>query len=140
MVKRLSEFEGVVGRVGRCNAKDIPKPNISHTESDVSKSIIHLTKLINTIQGKLAPGADPSSPTRPSREKKQSLREAINAVSHKPAAVTENILRQIRHAYSARGDDTEYFTNIDAVLRVKRLTKGAVISTLDKADSSMVAM
>jgi hypothetical protein len=43
MVEQMSNMEGVLGEIGRCNSKDIPTPNSSHSEADINSEGNHKT-------------------------------------------------------------------------------------------------
>jgi hypothetical protein len=52
----------------------------------------------------------------------------------------DKIVLSVQNACLSAHDNTEYYTNIDTVLRAKRETQHMDISTLDKADSTLIAM
>jgi hypothetical protein len=139
MTLRLSEFEGVIGQIGKCNAKDIPTPNSSHTESDINKSLIALTTQLNNIQNSLIPTNNHKSGNK-HNARRLSLKNTLTTSTRLPAQAIDNLMTQIHTACNSTLDNTPYYTNIDNVLHVKKLTKSMVISALDKADSTLVAM
>jgi hypothetical protein len=142
----MNEFEGVIGKIGKCNAKDIPTPNSSHTESDISKALIELANQFNNIQNSLIPTNNSHSSTNnrhssnKHKERKSSLRDTLTTTTHLPIQSIDNLLARIHKACSSTHDKTAYYTNVDNVLHVKKLTQSMVISPLDKADSTLVVM
>jgi hypothetical protein len=130
----MSTLEGVIGQIGKCNAKDIPTPNSSHTESDVCKSITKLVTEIQHIQDSLI------HPHGQKRKKDYQIETALADTTNLSGPDIANIIAKIHHACTTAIDDTKYFNNIDDILRVKRLTKNMVISAQDKADSTLEVM
>ena len=61
MVLKLAEMDGVIGEIGKCNAKDIPAPNTSNTEVHLQNSIKQfLTQLQHTINQSTKPHIKPT--------------------------------------------------------------------------------
>lgn len=136
MVTLMSNLDGAAGVIGRCNAKDVPTPNSSHSVNHIQKVIAGLTNQLRRIQ---------TSCTDVNQlGKHQSNPKSLDRALHMATALTHTsivkIMHSIQSACLSANDDTEYYTNIDTVMRAKRETHNMIISTLDKADSTLVVM
>jgi hypothetical protein len=134
MVMKMSEFDGIIGQVGKCNAKDIPLPNSSHTEVDITKSLASLVTQILLIQDTTL------NHSTKQRNDSTTLHLALKTATTMTDTHIKNVIGNLHNACHSAIDTTQYYTNIDDVLFTKKATKSMVISALDKADSTLVAL
>jgi hypothetical protein len=134
MVEQMSNMEGVLGEIGRCNSKDIPTPNSSHSETDILKAITKLMTQLTKIQEVQLTDSIPKP------YKRRSLRDTLENMGKITTMKTNKLMKRIHEACSTTEDKTKYYTNIDRVYQARRLTKHMVITTLDKAEATLTAM
>ena len=125
-------MQGVLGKIGRCNAKDTPLPDSSHTENDVFKSV---TTLMNTIYN-----ISEANENNMDKPKSKGFYATCKMVTNLSNDEIHKFKTDISTACTNAEDDTPYFTNMNSVMKARKLTRNMVISQLDKADSSLVAM
>jgi hypothetical protein len=131
----MDQMDGILGEIGKCNAKDIPTPNSSHTVEDIHKSITKLMTQISHIQNTL------TLPTLTHRRNKRpTIRTTLKDSTTLNTMKINKILQKIHKACTTAIDETPYYTNIDKVYQVKKMTKRMVITTLDKAEATLTAM
>lgn len=136
MVTLMSNLGGAAGMIGQCNAKDTPTPNSSHSEAHIQKTIAALTSQIRRIQESCTDVEQMRTYTSNPRSLSRALQLATTLT---PASIAK-IVNSVHNACLSAHDDTNFYTNIDTVLRAKRETKHMAVITMDKADSTLVAM
>ena len=131
----MTDMHGTIVNIGRCNAKDTPTPDTSHTHTDIQRSI---SELLLTIYKMSETGEN--NPTENTPPTKRGIHAACKAMTNLSDAKIAKLTQQIHDACTSNEDDIPYYANMNDVMRVKRLTKNYVVSQLDKADSSMIVM
>ena len=135
----MDSMPGIIGDIGRCNAKDIPVPDTSHTQQEVTRSLVTLLNTIHSISNTNR-GTEPKT-TQPNNTATHThLADACKQTT----TLTDDAIRElesnIQQACTSTADTTPYFANINDIMRVKRLTKDKIIIPMDKADSSLAVM
>lgn len=131
---------GIIGDIGKCNAKDIPVPDTSHTQQDVTRSLVALLYTIHSIAS-TSRDNDESEPTKPNDTAAHvDLADACKQTTTLTDDAIRELEQNIQQACVSAADETPYFANMNDIMRVKRLTKDKIIIPMDKADSSLVIM
>lgn len=134
----MDAAQGVLGQVGRCNAKDIPLPDNTRTAADVCQSISTLLVTIHKICT-----ADQLRPNQESNhvpKTQQSISTICQATTNLSKQEIHRIVHDIHNACISENDNTPYCANMESVIQARSMTKGEVITPMDKADSSLIRM
>ena len=87
MVKRMSTYTGLIGKIGGSNAKDIPIPKTTYTMKEIERSIMTLLKQIRQIKN---PNTVDATLTHA-----MTLSELIKELTNKSEKATREITKRI---------------------------------------------
>ena len=129
MVKRMSTYTGLIGKIGGSNAKDIPIPKTTYTMKEIERPIMTLLKQIRQIQN---PNAKLTHA--------MTLSELIKELTNKSEKATREITKRIHEAHDNDATCDEQHITVADVQKARKKLKGTVISILDKANANLVVM
>ena len=132
MVKRMQAYPGLIGQIGKSNAKNIPIPNTDNTIAEIRKSITTLLKQIQQIKR--------ANDDQTHTDEHQTLETLIMNVTNTTMAKAKRITDKIKEARDETRECDEQDITVEQVYGTRRKLKNTVISIIDKANASLVVM
>lgn len=132
MVKRMQTYPGLIGQIGKSNAKNIPIPNTDNTIAEIRKSITTLLKQIQQIKR--------ANDDQTHTDEHQTLETLIMKLTNTTMAKAKRITDKIKEARDETRECDEQDITVEQVYGTRRKLKNTVISIIDKANASLVVM
>lgn len=128
----MREYPGIIGKIGRSNAKNIPIPNTDNTIAEIRKSITTLLKQIQHIKN--------NEGNTIHTDQCQTLETLIAQITNTTMKKARKITDRIKNARDGARTCDEQDITIEQVFETKRALRKTVISIIDKANASLVVM